>query len=145
MAEILHFEILRRHGQTHKHTHKHTNTQTHKQTDMGITIPRPPPMGGEVITSWSPVIDWDTASMRHFRQHIPRSSMTPGHTGSSQTTHPRSSMTPGYLRQHILGHPGSSQTTHPRSTMTTGHPGVLYIFDVNTLLPYHVISIHTGS
>ena len=38
MAEILHFEILRKHGQT--------NTQTHKQTDMGITIPRPPPMGG---------------------------------------------------------------------------------------------------
>ena len=36
MAEILHFEILRKHG------------QTHKQTDMGITIPRPPPMGGEV-------------------------------------------------------------------------------------------------
>ena len=26
-----------------------TNTQTHTQTDMGITIPRPPPMGGEVI------------------------------------------------------------------------------------------------
>ena len=40
MAEILHFEIFRKHGQT--------NTQTHKQTDMGITIPRPPPMGGEV-------------------------------------------------------------------------------------------------
>ena len=40
MAEILHFEILRKHGQTHKHTNK--------QTDMGITIPRPPPMGGEV-------------------------------------------------------------------------------------------------
>ena len=38
MAEILHFETLRKHGQT--------NTQT----DMGITIPRPPPMGGEVIT-----------------------------------------------------------------------------------------------
>ena len=38
MAEILHFEILRKHG------------QTHKQTDMGITIPRPPPMGGEVMT-----------------------------------------------------------------------------------------------
>ena len=51
MTEILHFEILRKHGQTHKHTNnKHTNTQTHKQTDMGITIPRPPPMGGEVIT-----------------------------------------------------------------------------------------------
>ena len=46
MAEILHFEILRKHGQTNKHTHK----QTHKQTDMGITIPRPPPMGGEVIS-----------------------------------------------------------------------------------------------
>ena len=25
-----------------------TNTHTNKQTDMGITIPRPPPMGGEV-------------------------------------------------------------------------------------------------
>ena len=40
MAEILHFEILGKHGQTHK--------QTDRQTDMGITIPRPPPMGGEV-------------------------------------------------------------------------------------------------
>ena len=40
MAEILH-EILRKHGQTNK--------QTHRQTDMGITIPRPPPMGGEVM------------------------------------------------------------------------------------------------
>ena len=40
-------EILREN--TDKQTHKHTNTQTHKQTDMGITIPRPPPMGGEVI------------------------------------------------------------------------------------------------
>ena len=48
MAEILHFEILRKHGQTNTQTHTHTNTQTHKQTDMGITIPRPPPMGGEV-------------------------------------------------------------------------------------------------
>ena len=44
MAEILHFEILRKHGQTNTHTNK----QTHTQTDMGITIPRPPPMGGEV-------------------------------------------------------------------------------------------------
>ena len=35
MTEILHFEILRKHGQTRTHT------QTHKQTDMGITIPRP--------------------------------------------------------------------------------------------------------
>ena len=50
MAEILHFEILRKHGQTHKHTNKQTNTQT----DMGITIPRPPPMGGEVNMIWVP-------------------------------------------------------------------------------------------
>ena len=32
MAEILHFEILRQHGQTNKHTHKQTHTQTNKQT-----------------------------------------------------------------------------------------------------------------
>ena len=48
MTEILHFEILRKHGQTNMD--KHTHTHTHKQTDMGITIPRPPPMGGEVKT-----------------------------------------------------------------------------------------------
>ena len=30
-------------------THTQTNKHTHTQTDMGITIPRPPPMGGEVI------------------------------------------------------------------------------------------------
>ena len=35
-------------------TNKHTHKQTHKQTDMGITIPRPPPMGGEVIRSFWP-------------------------------------------------------------------------------------------
>ena len=51
MAEILHFEILRKHGQTNTQTNTHTNKQTHTQTDMGITIPRPPPMGGEVISS----------------------------------------------------------------------------------------------
>ena len=45
MTEILHFEILRKHGQTN------TDKHTHKQTDMGITIPRPPPMGGEVINN----------------------------------------------------------------------------------------------
>ena len=32
MAEILHFEILRKHGQTNKQTHTQTNTQTNKQT-----------------------------------------------------------------------------------------------------------------
>ena len=44
MAEILHFEFFCEN--TDKQTH--TNTQTNTQTDMGITIPRPPPMGGEV-------------------------------------------------------------------------------------------------
>ena len=48
MAEILHFEILRKHGQTNTQTHKQTHKHTNTQTDMGITIPRPPPMGGEV-------------------------------------------------------------------------------------------------
>ena len=28
MADILHFEILRKHGQTNTHTNKHTNKQT---------------------------------------------------------------------------------------------------------------------
>ena len=49
MAEILHFEILRKHGQTNKHTHK----QTHKQTDRhGHYNTSPSPYGGEVITSY---------------------------------------------------------------------------------------------
>ena len=48
MAEILHFEILRKHGQTNTQTHKQTHKHTNTQTDMGITIPRPPPVGGEV-------------------------------------------------------------------------------------------------
>ena len=57
MAEILHFEILRKHGQTNTQTNTHTNKQTHTQTDMGITIPRPPPMGGEVIsTNCAPLV-----------------------------------------------------------------------------------------
>ena len=41
MAEILHFWNFAKIRTTH------TNTKT----DMGITIPRPPPMGGEVIMS----------------------------------------------------------------------------------------------
>ena len=44
MAEILHVFAKTR-------TNTQTNTHTNKQTDMGITIPRPPPMGGEVITN----------------------------------------------------------------------------------------------
>ena len=43
MAEILHFEILRKHGQTHKHT----NTQTNKQTNRhGHYNTSPSPYGG---------------------------------------------------------------------------------------------------
>ena len=43
MAEILHFEILRKHGQTHKHTHKHTNTQTNRHGHYNTS---PSPYGG---------------------------------------------------------------------------------------------------
>ena len=51
MAEILHFEILRKHGQTNKHTHKQTNTQTNKQTNKqtnrhGHYNTSPSPYGG---------------------------------------------------------------------------------------------------
>ena len=43
MAEILHFEILRKHGQTNTQTH----TQTHKQTDRhGHYNTSPSPYGG---------------------------------------------------------------------------------------------------
>ena len=41
MAEILHFEILRKHGQTHKHTNTQTNRHGHYNTS-------PSPYGGEV-------------------------------------------------------------------------------------------------
>ena len=39
MAEILHFEILRKHGQTNKQTNKHTNRHGHYNTS-------PSPYGG---------------------------------------------------------------------------------------------------
>ena len=39
MAEILYFEILRKHGQTNKHTNKHTNRHGHYNTS-------PSPYGG---------------------------------------------------------------------------------------------------
>ena len=43
MAEILHIEILRKHGQTNTHT----NTQTNKQTDRhGHYNTSPSPYGG---------------------------------------------------------------------------------------------------
>ena len=43
MAEILHFEILRKHGQTHKRTNKHTNTQTNRHGHYNTS---PSPYGG---------------------------------------------------------------------------------------------------
>ena len=47
MAEILHFEILRKHGQTNTQTNKHTNKQTHKQTNRhGHYNTSPSPYGG---------------------------------------------------------------------------------------------------
>ena len=46
MAEILHFEILRKHGQTNTHTHTHTNKQTHRHGHYNTS---PSPYGGEVI------------------------------------------------------------------------------------------------
>ena len=46
MAEILHFEILRKHGQTDKHTNKHTDRQGHYNTS-------PSPYGGRGnYTTW---------------------------------------------------------------------------------------------
>ena len=45
MAEILHFEILRKHGQTHKQTNTHTNTQTDRHGHYNTS---PSPYGGEV-------------------------------------------------------------------------------------------------
>ena len=53
MAEILHFEILRKlrtNKQTNTHTHTHTHKHTHKQTHRhGHYNTSPSPMGGEVI------------------------------------------------------------------------------------------------
>ena len=54
MTEILHFEILRKHGQTHTHTHTqtkhgqtHTHTHTHTQTNRhGHYNTSPSPYGG---------------------------------------------------------------------------------------------------
>ena len=43
MAEILHIEILRKHGQTNKHTHKHTNKQTDRHGHYNTS---PSPYGG---------------------------------------------------------------------------------------------------
>ena len=56
MAEILHFEILRKHGQTNTQTNTQTHKQTHKHTDMGITIPRPPHYANALIYSHLRVI-----------------------------------------------------------------------------------------
>ena len=45
MAEILHFEILRKHGQTNTHTNKHTNRHGHYNTS-------PSPYGGRGNNSY---------------------------------------------------------------------------------------------
>ena len=45
MAEILHFEILRKHGQTNTQTHKQTHKQTHRHGHYNTS---PSPYGGEV-------------------------------------------------------------------------------------------------
>ena len=51
MAEILHFEILRKHGHnTHTHTHTHTNKQTNKAIRDGR--PRPPRHQGFIAISY---------------------------------------------------------------------------------------------
>ena len=47
--DITHWNFAK--TRTNKHTHKHTNKQTDRQT---WAIPRPPPMGGEVITKLLP-------------------------------------------------------------------------------------------
>ena len=47
MAEILHFEILRKHGQTNTQTNTQTHKQTPKQTDRhGHYNTSPSPYGG---------------------------------------------------------------------------------------------------
>ena len=61
MTEILHIEILRKHG----------------HTDMGITIPHPPPMGGEVIT-----LLWRLITCRAFA--ITRSMLDVGRSSSPE-------------------------------------------------------------
>ena len=45
MAEILHFEILRKHGQTHTHTHTQTDRHGHYNTS-------PSPYGGRGNKNW---------------------------------------------------------------------------------------------
>ena len=92
MAEILHFEILRKHGQTNTHTNKHTNRHGHYNTS-------PSPYGGRGNNSlkqgnqrWqtSPaappvcvpnfiMIGWEMAEILHFeilRKHGQRNTHT---------------------------------------------------------------------
>ena len=57
MAEILHFEILRKHGQTNTQTHTQTNTHTNRHGHYNTS---PSPYGGRgnyaCILPWCPVI-----------------------------------------------------------------------------------------
>ena len=56
MAEILHFEILRKHGQTDKHTNKHTDRQGHYNTS-------PSPYGGRGNNNCSWIIHYEILCM----------------------------------------------------------------------------------
>ena len=59
MAEILHFAILRKHGQTNTQTHKQTNKHTNKHTNRhGHYNTSPSPYGGEVKTIGSIADHW---------------------------------------------------------------------------------------
>ena len=53
MAEILHFEILRKHGQTNTQTHKHTNKQTPNRHGHYNTSPSPYGGRGNNFTKWA--------------------------------------------------------------------------------------------
>ena len=69
MAEILHFEILRKHGQTNTHTNKQTHTQTNTQTNRhGHYNTSPSPYGGRgnymsYVYQW--VCSWGMCYVRH--------------------------------------------------------------------------------
>ena len=72
MTEILHFEILRKHGQTHKHTNRHGHYNT-----------SPSPMGGEVKME-PPSFDTDISQMRGG--NLVLSNETPGMKLATRTS-----------------------------------------------------------
>ena len=64
MAEILHFEILRKHGQTNTQTNKHTNKHTNRHGHYNTS---PSPYGGRGKTNLNNQIRQKPA---HQRIHI---------------------------------------------------------------------------